>query len=80
MDNLNDKEKIILIIEEIKPFIISDGGDIEIIKYENNILYIKLTGACQNCEMIDITLKDIIEENIKEEVPNLKEIKIYDEN
>ena len=80
MDNLTDKEKIILIIEEIKPFIISDGGDIEIIKYENNILYIKLTGACQNCEMIDITLKDIIEENIKEEVPNLKEVKIYDEN
>ena len=80
MDNLTDKEKIILIIEEIKPFIISDGGDIEIIKYENNILYIKVTGACQNCEMIDITLKDIIEENIKEEVPNLKEVKIYDEN
>lgn len=80
MDNLTDKEKIILIIEEIKPFIISDGGDIEIIKYENNILYIKLTGACQNCEMIDITLKDIIEENIKEEVPSLKEVKIYDEN
>ena len=64
MDNLTDKEKIILIIEEIKPFIISDGGDIEIIKYENNILYIKLTGACQNCEMIDITLKDMMKTNI----------------
>ena len=62
------------IIVKLRPFLINDGGDIEFIKYENNIVYIKMLGACAGCGLIDITLKDGIETAIKEEVPNVKEV------
>ena len=70
--------KIISIIDKIRPFIISDGGNIEYIKFEDNIVYIDLTGACKDCSMIDITLKDGIEEMIKNEVPEVEEVRIID--
>ena len=53
---------------------INDGGNIEFVKYENRIVYIKMIGACANCHMLDITLKDGIEAAIQEEVPEVIEI------
>lgn len=52
----------------------NDGGNIEFVKYENNIVYIKLTGACAHCQMMDLTLKEGIEASIKEEVPEVLEV------
>ena len=68
------QKKIINMIDQLRPFLINDGGNIEFIKYENNIVYVKLTGACAGCELLDITLKEGIESTIKEEVPNVKEV------
>ncbi len=70
----NEKEIIIDIIEHLRPFLMNDGGDIEFIKYEDNIVYIKMTGACANCHMLDLTLKEGIEAAIKSEVPTVKEV------
>lgn len=69
------EKKIIELIEKMRPFLINDGGDIEFIKYENNIVYIKLLGACQDCTFMDITLKDGIEEMITTEIPEVKEVR-----
>lgn len=68
------EEKIKQIIDDLRPFLINDGGNIEFIKYENNIVYIKMMGACANCSMLDITLKEGIEQAIKEEVPEVIEV------
>ena len=68
------EEKIIEIINALRPFLVNDGGDIEFLKYENGIVYIKMMGACANCEMIDVTIKDGIEAAIKEEVSEVKEV------
>lgn len=68
------ENKIIEIIDALRPFIINDGGNIEFVKYENNIVYIQMMGACADCEMMDLTLKDGIEAAIKEEVPEVKEV------
>ena len=67
--------KIISILDRIRPFLINDGGNIEFIKYEDNIVYVKMTGACADCSMIDVTLKDGIEEIIINEIPEVKEVK-----
>lgn len=68
-----EKEKAIRkVIDELKPFLRNDGGDIEFIKYENNIVYVKMYGACSNCEMLDFTLKEGIEMAIKEEIPEIE--------
>ena len=74
MDKKRQEKKIIEIIDSIRPFLIGEGGDIEFIKYENNIVYVKLAGACANCSMIDFTLKDGIESTIMDEVPEVKEV------
>lgn len=71
---MDDKEIIIDTINKIRPFLISDGGNIEFVKYENDIVYVRLMGACSNCEFLDMTLKDSVEEAIKEMVPSVKEV------
>ena len=70
---MEKQEKLIKeIIEKLRPFLINDGGDIEFVKYEDNFVYIKMIGACANCQMLDITLKDGIEAAIINEVPEVK--------
>ena len=63
-----ETEKIIEIINKLKPFLINDGGNIEFVKYEDGIVYIKMLGACANCQMLDLTLKEGIEAAIMSEV------------
>ena len=70
--------KILMLIEKLKPFLISDGGNLEFVKYEDNIVYVRLMGACKDCEMMDVTLKEGIEEIIINEIPEVKEVKNVD--
>ena len=67
-------DKIIEIIENLRPYLISDGGDIHFLKYEDGIVYVKMQGACANCMMLDVTIKDGIEATIKDEIPEVKEV------
>lgn len=71
---MKDQEKIIEAIEKIRPFIQSDGGDVEFVKYENDKVYVKMLGACQGCAMAYVTLKEGIESVVKEAVPSVKEV------
>lgn len=67
----SDELKIREIIERLRPFLMNDGGNIEFVSYEDNIVYVKMTGACANCHMLDLTLKSGIEAAIVEEVPDV---------
>lgn len=69
-----DNEKIIKIIEELRPYLNMDGGDIEFVKYEDNYLYIKLTGACAGCMYQDNTINEGIFEYFKNEIPEIEGI------
>ncbi len=73
MENVEDKIKSI--IDELKPFLISDGGALEYIKFEDGVVYVKLGGACVDCAFLDVTLKDGIEQMIMNEVPEVKEVR-----
>ena len=74
MNNDDLNQKIKLIIDKINPYIISDGGNLEFIKYEDKTVYVKLSGACADCGMLDITLKDGIEQLIKNEIPEVENV------
>lgn len=69
-----EQEKIIKVIDQLRPFLVNDGGNIEFIKYEDDIVYIHMMGACANCQMLDLTLREGIEAAIKEEIPTVKEV------
>lgn len=78
---MNDNDiidKIILLIDKLKPFLVNDGGNLEFVKYEDNIVYVRMLGACKDCDMMDITLKDGIEEIILSEIPEVKEVRNID--
>ena len=68
------ENKIIEVIETIKPYLISDGGNIEFVKYEDNIVYVKLRGACAGCVYRDDTINDFVLRTIQNEVPEVKGI------
>lgn len=75
MDNSsNNSDKIKQLIDEIAPFLHADGGIIEFVKYENNIVYVHLSGSCENCELIDYTLKDGILNYLKEQMPEIEDV------
>ena len=68
------KEKIEIIkeiINDIKPYLNNDGGDIEFVKYEENYVYVKLFGACSHCGYQDYTLNNGILELIQEKLPEV---------
>ena len=71
---MNVEDKIKEIIDKLRPFLINDGGDLQFVKYEDNIVYVKLLGACTDCDLIDYTLKDGIEAAIMSEIDEVKEV------
>jgi Fe-S cluster biogenesis protein NfuA len=70
----NTEDKIKELIENIRPYLNMDGGDIEYIKYEDNYVYIKLYGACTNCLLQDNTINDGLLTMFQDEIPEIKGI------
>ncbi len=75
-DIMNDViDKIKNTLEDLRPYLISDGGDVEFIKFKNGIVYIKMIGACSQCQYIVFTINDSIESVLINEIPEVKEVK-----
>ncbi|MEF3280549.1 MAG: NifU family protein [Elusimicrobiota bacterium] len=70
------KEKVEKVINKIKPMLEADGGSIELIDVDEKkgIVKVKLVGACGACPFSVMTLKNLVEKTIKEEVPEVKEV------
>lgn len=73
VDNIN--KKIEEALQAIRPNIQMDGGDIEFVSYSSGIVELRFLGACVNCPMSIYTLKLGIEEQLKESVPGITEVK-----
>ena len=59
-------EKVEIAIDEIRPYLIADGGDIKVVSIDNkNIVNLELLGSCETCPMSPMTLKAGVEEAIK---------------
>lgn len=65
------EEQVKSLLERIRPYLNRDGGDIEFIKIEDGIVYVKMLGACEGCALIDNTLYDGIERILVEQVPGV---------
>lgn len=74
----NVEMRIRNVIDKIRPFLMSDGGLIEFVKFEDGVCYVKLSGACADCNLIEFTLKDGIEVAITSEVPEVIEVRNID--
>ncbi len=65
------KNKIIEILEKIRPYLNNDGGDVEFVKFEDGICYVKLKGACAGCMFADMTIQNTVEEMLVSEIPEV---------
>ncbi len=72
-------EQVKQAIEKIRPYIQRDGGDVTFERLEDDIVYVRVHGACLGCSALDLTIKDGIEAIILDEVPGIKEVRL-DEN
>ena len=76
MNDVSLIERVEKALDEIRPYLIKDGGDIKVVSIDNNnIANIELLGNCESCPMSPMTLKLGVEEAIKKNVPEIKGIK-----
>lgn len=69
------KEKVQKVIDEIRPALQADGGNIELIEVqEDGVVKVKLLGACGSCPMSQLTLKRGVEARLKAKIPEVKEV------
>ena len=80
MNKAETIEKINVALEQIRPFLNDDGGDIELIELtDDNIVKVKFLGACSDCSMSAMTLKGGVEEAIKKGVPEIQAVILVEE-
>ena len=72
------KEQVQKVIEKIRPMLAADGGSVELVNVDEKkgVVTVRLTGACGCCPHSTMTLKNVVERLIKEEVPGVKEITV----
>jgi Fe-S cluster biogenesis protein NfuA len=69
------KEKVQKVIDQIRPSLQADGGDVELVDIsEDGVVKVRLTGACKGCPMSQMTLKNGIEKFLKKQIPEVKEV------
>jgi len=65
-------EEVKRALEEIRPLLQADGGDVKLVGVDEGVVKLKLIGACSGCAMAKMTLKMGIEKKLKEKVPQIK--------
>ena len=78
ISEINDdklENKILDALDEIRPFLLKDGGDISLESIKNSTVKVKLHGACADCKVNQMTLKNGVETTIKKYAPEIKEVK-----
>jgi Fe-S cluster biogenesis protein NfuA len=68
------REKIEAVLNQIRPNLVRDGGNVELVDAADGIVKVKLTGACGSCPMASMTLKHGVERALKERVPEVKQV------
>lgn len=68
------KDRVEEVLNKIRPSLVADGGNVELVDVEDGIVKVKLVGACAGCPMSQMTLKMGIEKLLKKEIPEVQEV------
>lgn len=69
-----NKEQVEAVVERIRPFIQSDGGDIELVEVSGNKATVRMSGTCIGCPSASMTLFMGLEQALRDEVPGFEEL------
>ena len=68
------KERVEAVLEKVRVGLKSEGGDIELVDVRDNVVYVKLKGACGTCPMSTLTMKNWVETSIRKEIPEITSV------
>jgi len=75
MANQEMYERVAKVIEKVRPFLIQDGGDVELVEVTDDLIVkVRLKGACGTCPFSLQTLKNGIEQMVKQDIPEIVEV------
>ncbi|WP_379970371.1 NifU family protein [Ectobacillus sp. sgz5001026] len=74
MDNESILNEVQEVLDKLRPYLLRDGGDVELVDVEDGIVKLRLMGACGSCPSSTITLKAGIERALLEEIPGIVEV------
>ena len=73
------KEAVQAVIDQIRPMLQKDGGDVELVSVEDDgLVKVRLQGACKGCPMSQMTLKNGIEKFLKQQIPEVDRVENVD--
>jgi Fe-S cluster biogenesis protein NfuA len=72
------KEKLEKVLNEIRPMLIRDGGNVELVSIEGGVVKVRLQGACAGCPMSQMTLRNGIERVLKDKIPEVTAVEQAD--
>ncbi|MGD9201463.1 MAG: NifU family protein [Chitinispirillia bacterium] len=67
-------EEIKKVIDDIRPSLQADGGDVEFVDFKDGMVQVRLKGACAGCPMSQMTIKNGIEKYLKGKIPEVKSV------
>ena len=68
------RDKIETALDKIRPTLMADGGDVQLVDVKDGVVTVRLLGACGGCPMATMTLRHGIESKLKDQVPEVKEV------
>ena len=68
------QDKVEEVLDKVRPVLVRDGGNVELVGVDDGTVKVKLVGACAGCPMSTLTLKNGIERILKQEIPDVKEV------
>ncbi len=67
-------ENVELVLDQLRPFLMADGGNVEIVEIDGPVVKVRLQGACGSCPSSTMTLKMGIERKLREMIPEVSEV------
>lgn len=68
------KDNVETVLDELRPYLMADGGNVELVEIDGPIVNLRLQGACGSCPSSSMTLKMGIERKLREEIPEIAEV------
>jgi len=68
------QDKVEEVLDKVRPVLVRDGGNVELVEVIDGTVKVKLVGACAGCPLSQLTLKNGIERILKQEIPEVKEV------
>ncbi|HEX55301.1 MAG: NifU family protein [Candidatus Altiarchaeales archaeon] len=72
--NTKTRSRVEKVLDGIRPALRRDGGDIEVVEIKDNVVRVKLQGACAGCPLSQMTMKNLVETTIKRNVPEIERV------